>query len=200
MKINHYQILGIPENADIRQIKAAYRCMAKRFHPDTNSGSEAAAELFRQLTEAYRVLSDEQLRATYDRSIKAEPPPASPSAKPETTQKPKQTIRPDPQQKFNGFLNSLLNAIFEDPETVTEKPARASPVAKPARKVRSKPDFNFYYYLEMERSGSPYSCGEDGIYRRTKETAATKKSRTFKRGPRGSFISLLLIGLWEFLK
>ena len=69
MVITHYQLLGIPENADSRQIKTAYRSMAKRFHPDANKGSEAAAELFRQLNEAYRILCDEQLRKIYDRKI-----------------------------------------------------------------------------------------------------------------------------------
>jgi len=197
MKISHYQILGIPETADLRQIKAAYRSMAKRFHPDTNSGSEAAAELFRQLTEAYRVLSDEQLRKVYDRTLKPAQP-ATPQEKPQSSTKAKP--KPDPQQKFNKFLHSLLEAIFEEPDPPPGKPAqaRASPHSRGQRKPRDKPDFNFYYYLEIERSNSPYSCGEDGIYRRSKPE--TKNRSKFSRVPGTSFVCLLLLVLVQFFR
>ncbi|SHJ45517.1 DnaJ domain-containing protein [Malonomonas rubra DSM 5091] len=197
MKISHYQILGIPENADLRQVKAAYRSMAKRFHPDTNSGSEAAAELFRQLSEAYRVLSDEQLRKAYDRTL-TPPQPAPAKEKAQTGKKaaPKQ----DPQQKFNKFLHSLLDAIFEEPDPPPGRPAqaRASPHKRGQHKPRDKPDFNFYYYLEIERSNSPYSCGEDGIYRRSKPQAKNKPK--FSRVPGSSFVCLLLLVLLQFFK
>ncbi|WP_303720187.1 J domain-containing protein [Malonomonas rubra] len=145
MVLNHYQIIGIPEDAYARQIKAAYRSLAKRCHPDTNHGSEAAAELFRQINEAYRVLGDERLRKAYDLKLSAQRTPLKQeSAKPKTRPK---AAKPDPQQKFNNFLYSMLGALLETPDDPTElKPCNnASPTAPQTRKVRSKPDFNFYY-------------------------------------------------------
>lgn len=195
MKLNHYQILGIPVDADARQIKAAYRSMAKRFHPDTNQGSEAAAELFRQLSEAYRVLGDEELRKSYDKNIsqQRQTPPK---------EQPKAASRTNPQQKFNNFLYSVLGAILETPDepSFVQPQSRASP-SPPHKKVRKKPDFDFYYYLAMERKNSAYSCGEDGIYRRSKpKRAGPAKPGGFGRVPGSSFVLLLLTGLWELFK
>ena len=189
MAINHYQLLGIPEDADLRRIKAAYRSMAKRCHPDTNQGSAAAAELFRKLNEAYRVLSNEQLRKLYNQQL-----PRQTEPKPQ----PSQPRPAEPQQKFNRFLNSLLDAIFADPEPQVEEPLAAPlPRQKPAGKVRRQPDFNFYYYLAMEQGKNPYRCDEDGIYRRDKEKA---RQPSYKRTPASSFVLLLLSGFWKFFQ
>jgi molecular chaperone DnaJ len=198
MAINHYQLLGIPEDADARRIKAAYRSMAKRFHPDANQGSEAAADLFRQINEAYRILCDEQLRKAYNRKIATEqhPTPESPSASKE------QAPNSDPQQKFNRFLNSLLDAIFESPQTISEeKPVqRAAQDKKTVRKVRRKPDFNFYYFLAKERSANRYYCDTDGIYRRCGESKSSSKRGSFGRVPGSSFALLLVTSLWTYLR
>lgn len=162
MAINYYQLLGIPEDADLRRIRAAYRSMAKRFHPDTNHGSEAAAELFRQLNDAYRILSDDRLRQRYKQKLAA----ATPGQAADRTEKPPAI---DPEKKFNRFLNTLLDAIFTTPDQPPTEPMTTArpPKTGPPRKVRRKPDFNFYYYLAMERSAAPYRCDDDGIYRRS---------------------------------
>ncbi len=69
MALNYYRLLGIPPDADQQRIKSVYRSLAKRFHPDANRGSEAAAELFRQVNQAYKVLSDPVTRANYDKKL-----------------------------------------------------------------------------------------------------------------------------------
>ena len=186
MAINHYQLLGIPEDADLRRIKAAYRSMAKRCHPDTNQGSAAAAELFLKLNEAYRVLSNEPLRKLYNQQLPRQPEP-----------QPSQPRPAAPQQKFNRFLNSLLDAIFAAPEPRGEEPLAAPPPRhKPAGKVRRQPDFNFYYYLAMEQGKNPYRCDEDGVYRRENKEKARPPG--YKRTPASSFVLLLLSGFWKF--
>lgn len=63
---DYYKILGIDKNADENTIKKAYRKLAKKYHPDTNAGNAQAAEKFKQITEAYSVLSDPEKKKMYD--------------------------------------------------------------------------------------------------------------------------------------
>lgn len=65
-KRNYYDILGVSKNADKAALKKAYRTLAKKYHPDTNAGDEKAAEHFKEITEAYNVLSDDEKRKLYD--------------------------------------------------------------------------------------------------------------------------------------
>ncbi len=62
---NYYDILNVPRNADQSEIKRAYRTLTKKYHPDI-SKEEDAEEKFKEINEAYSVLSDQQKRAQYD--------------------------------------------------------------------------------------------------------------------------------------
>ncbi|HEX7005414.1 MAG TPA: molecular chaperone DnaJ [Trueperaceae bacterium] len=64
---DYYQLLGVDRAADNSQIKAAYRKLALRYHPDRNPGDREAEEKFKAINEAYAVLSDPQKRSRYDR-------------------------------------------------------------------------------------------------------------------------------------
>ncbi len=65
-----YRILGVPDNATIADIKSAYRRLAKQYHPDLNPGSKHSEERFKEILDAYTILSDEELREQYDRKRK----------------------------------------------------------------------------------------------------------------------------------
>ena len=65
-KRDYYEVLGIDRGADDAAIKKAYRAMAKKYHPDVNPGDKEAEEKFKDVNEAYSVLSDPQKRARYD--------------------------------------------------------------------------------------------------------------------------------------
>ena len=65
-KRDHYEVLGINKNASADEIKKAYRKKAKEYHPDMNPDNKEAAEKFKEVNEAYEVLSDSQKKAAYD--------------------------------------------------------------------------------------------------------------------------------------
>lgn len=63
---NYYEILGVARNATGAEVKRAYRQMARRYHPDLNPGDQEAEERFKQIGEAYEVLSDPEKRSEYE--------------------------------------------------------------------------------------------------------------------------------------
>ena len=65
-KRDYYEVLGVAKNADEKTIKKAYRKLAKKYHPDTNAGDPAAEQKFKDVTEAYTILSDPEKRKLYD--------------------------------------------------------------------------------------------------------------------------------------
>src|ERR1700748_3613409 len=64
--IDYYKILGIDKNATEKDIKAAYRKLARKFHPDLNPNDAEANKKFQQINEANEVLSDPEKRKKYD--------------------------------------------------------------------------------------------------------------------------------------
>lgn len=67
--VNYYKILKVSPKATTAEIKSAYRLLARKKHPDVNEGSESSAREFSIIAKAYRVLSDPQERAFYDRQL-----------------------------------------------------------------------------------------------------------------------------------
>jgi molecular chaperone DnaJ len=65
-KTDYYELLGVPRKASVKDIRAAFRKLARKYHPDLNPGDKAAEEKFKQIQEAYDVLSDSKKRQMYD--------------------------------------------------------------------------------------------------------------------------------------
>jgi molecular chaperone DnaJ len=66
-KQDYYETLGVARDASAEQLKKAYRGLAMQFHPDRNPGDKSAEHKFKEISEAYDVLKDDQKRAAYDR-------------------------------------------------------------------------------------------------------------------------------------
>ncbi|MGI1896093.1 DnaJ domain-containing protein, partial [Vibrio campbellii] len=65
-KRDFYEVLGVGRDASERDIKKAYKRLAMKFHPDRNQGDESAADKFKEVKEAYEILTDPQKKAAYD--------------------------------------------------------------------------------------------------------------------------------------
>src|ERR1700761_6107606 len=63
---DYYKALGVAKTAKPAEIKSAYRKLARKYHPDSNQGDAKAEERFKEISEAYSVLSDEKRRKEYD--------------------------------------------------------------------------------------------------------------------------------------
>jgi curved DNA-binding protein len=63
---DYYKILGVDRNSSTKDIRKAYRRLARQYHPDVNPGDKSAEEKFKQINEAYEVLSDDEKRRKYD--------------------------------------------------------------------------------------------------------------------------------------
>ena len=65
-KRDYYEVLGVSKGATEDELKKAYRQLAKKYHPDTNSGDAAAEAKFKEASEAYAILNDPDKRRQYD--------------------------------------------------------------------------------------------------------------------------------------
>ena len=66
MKRDYYEVLGVSRDADIQQIKKAYRKLAREHHPDVNENDPESEEKFKEATEAYEILCDSEKRDLYE--------------------------------------------------------------------------------------------------------------------------------------
>src|SRR5258708_20181882 len=65
-KQDYYELLGVSRKASAKEIRTAFRKLARKYHPDLNPGDKSSEEKFKQLQEAYDVLSDSKKRQMYD--------------------------------------------------------------------------------------------------------------------------------------
>jgi molecular chaperone DnaJ len=135
-KSDYYELLGVKRNAPVKEIRQAYRKLARKYHPDLNPGDKSAEEKFKQIQEAYEVLSDPKKRQMYDRVgfysenyAAGPPPPGAPGAE-------------NVQFDFGGFdSNDLGGTSFRDVFSQFFRGARAA--ARPAERAGRGEDLEY---------------------------------------------------------
>lgn len=136
-----YQVLGVPENATPAFIKSAFRKLSMQYHPDRNPGNPAAEARFREILEAYRILSEPDDRLRYDRQLAwSRVPSAPPATQTKQTKQqhagayrnpaPPPPAAPPPRPmplKFMGIVLGALILLFVGLYNCGPKPKAANP-------------------------------------------------------------------------
>lgn len=138
---NYYKMLGVPENATADDIKKGYRKMAMKYHPDRNSGSVVAGEIFKKVQGAYDVLSDPNKRVIFDRQLKMQPRPApKPTAASEAPAAKTSNAQKYTWENFDQKPEPKAQTAEAKPEAKAEPKTQAE--VKPGPKVEPKVEAN----------------------------------------------------------
>lgn len=181
-KKNHYEVLELGKDAELIDIKKAYRRLALKHHPDRNGGSSEATEKFKAISEAYTILSDKVRRREYDVSLKhpsasvsaaeastSPPGPSSPMSSPAREEPPTssstrtQGVR-DAYRQFNHLFKNdpFFHDAFQDMDD-----AFAQRFDKPQDQKRDDADTSDGRWGGL---GSLLACGAGGETTAARET------------------------------
>ena len=197
MQNNCYDILGVDCHASPKEIKTAFRRLAKKWHPDLNPGVPGQNERFSRIHQAYKILADPEERARHDAALWPQPQKPGPASKPAAAtrtgpaprpkehpkEKPRTQPRPKapppPQDilaaKFAIYLKRLKE-LFPFEEQGAPKPRRAPPrPTKPSADGESRarqPAFDRVFQTVRTQGATGFVLCSDGIIRRIGRTAS----------------------------
>jgi curved DNA-binding protein len=125
---NYYELLGVKRDASADEIKQSFRQLARKYHPDLNPGDKAAEDKFKDISEAYEILSDRSKRSQYDkfagfwRKNRTKVPTSNPPRESPTDEE-------DFGDDFNTFIDRLLGRKKESSNVnnSSDRSARANP-------------------------------------------------------------------------
>ncbi|AFY41229.1 DnaJ C-terminal domain-containing protein [Nostoc sp. PCC 7107] len=142
---DYYEILGVAKDASNEEIKKNYRRLARQYHPDLNPGNKTAEEKFKDIGEAYEILSDTTKRAQYDQfsrywkkqgfAGKKTPKPKGWAESPSDRSNGNQTVDPSQFANFEDFINQVVG-VGSRQDTRNGNTTKTDPFRSPNSKVQ----------------------------------------------------------------
>ncbi|MFK0734388.1 MAG: DnaJ C-terminal domain-containing protein [Gloeotrichia echinulata GP01] len=142
---DYYEILGVPKEATSEEIKKVYRRLARQYHPDLNPGNKEAEEKFKDIGEAYEVLSDPAKRAQYDQFSRywkqkgfanKQTPKTKTWDNPSNGRKGNQDVDPSQFADFESFINQVIGVgSNKDTKTGGNSTTTSDPFRTPKSRV-----------------------------------------------------------------
>ena len=189
---DHYQFLGVEQNADRQTIRAAYHRALRRYHPDANAGNRDGEQKLLQVITAGRVLCDPEKRDAYDRLLSKNRPP-QPEHKPRAARK---TRRVDPRKILLGWQNILRAVNLSCKRFFTAEQAHRTEIRARQKPERSPADFSFYLrQATMRNSLKQFQRDTDGAYRKVTRQPRHEKLRSWQK--RTALWILIGVMLWR---
>ena len=150
-KRDYYEVLGVSRDASPDEIKRAYRQLARKYHPDVNPGDMTASERFKEINEAYEVLSDEQKRQDYDRWGHEKPPGGFGSG-------------------FPGFggIDEIFETFFGFGSSRRNEPRRGQDILREYEVTLEQAAIGLETAVTVDRIGECKACGGSGARPGTK--------------------------------
>jgi len=147
---DYYKILGIDISADKNQIKSAYRSLARKYHPDINQGNKLSEDKFKEIGEAYSILSDETKKAQYDllKGLTSRKPNASEQAKKQASEAyseqqkkaSKKSKSEADKRPFGDVFSQFVDKMFEKGEAPKPKQSAEKPKEPPKSEAKKGED------------------------------------------------------------
>lgn len=195
MQNNCYDILGVGRNASPLEIKAAFRQLAKQWHPDIHPNVPRQNEHFTEIHQAYKILSNPEERARHDATLRPQPQKPRPTRKPSPTARtgpaPRKREPPKPKTcpgsqtraqaspplqaifatKFALYINRLRE-LLQSGARIPRKPRPRPPKGSPVRKDKARqPSFDRVFQTVWTQGVNDFVLCSDGVIRRFGRTA-----------------------------
>ncbi len=174
---DYYEVLGVARNASDKEIRQAYRRLARKYHPDVNPGDKTAEQKFKEVQEAYDVLSDKEKREQYDRFGHAWKYAGRTASGQSTQGRPGGTrqapfadfdfgdLRTGPGDAF-GDLGSIFERLFGRGTTTTRRARRGEDLEQPVEITLEEAYHGTSRVIQVETAEPCAQCDGTGVAQR----------------------------------
>lgn len=175
---DYYEVLGVPRTASEKDIRQAYRRLARKYHPDVNPGNKSTEERFKELQEAYDVLNDKEKRPLYDRfgqnwKYAGKVPPSGPGTgptggfrRPPTAEEFEFDFGQGAPGEAQTGAGTIFERLFGRGTTTSRRQRRGQDLEEPTEVTLEEAYHGTTRLVQLEASDPCLTCGGTGVVNR----------------------------------